>query len=128
MLEHTRVNRQICQAAAQDPALLATDLADYLVLKGIPFRKAHHTVGLVVALAERLNRPLNQLSLSELQTVEKKFDADALKVFDLNRAMGRRKIIGSPGAREVKRQLTRWAKDLKLARPKFSRNEDRSRA
>jgi argininosuccinate lyase len=121
MLQHTRVNRQICLAAAQDPALLATDLADYLVLKGVPFRQAHHTVGRVVAMAERLPKPLNQLTLSELKTVEKKFDKDALEVFDLERAMSRRQAIGSPGTREVKRQLARWAKTLSTARKSLSR-------
>src|SRR4051812_22835120 len=45
MLRNTKVNRAACQAAAADPALLATDLADYLVLKGVPFRQAHHIVG-----------------------------------------------------------------------------------
>ncbi|HEX4645750.1 MAG TPA: argininosuccinate lyase, partial [Verrucomicrobiae bacterium] len=64
MLENTIVNQEACRAAASDPALLATDLADYLVRKGVPFRKAHHAVGAVVALAERKNKPLNQLTAS----------------------------------------------------------------
>ena len=75
MLEHTKVNREACRAAASDPALLATDLADYLVRKGLPFRQAHHAVGALVALAERLGKPLNQLTLAELRSVEKKFGA-----------------------------------------------------
>ena len=45
MLKSATVNRAVCQAAAADPALLATDLADYLVRKGMPFRRAHHVVG-----------------------------------------------------------------------------------
>ena len=53
MLRNTKVNRAACAAAASDPALLATDLADYLVSKGMPFRQAHHAVGAVVALAEK---------------------------------------------------------------------------
>ena len=53
MLRNTKVNRAACAAAASDPALLATDLADYLVRKGMPFRQAHHVVGAVVALAEK---------------------------------------------------------------------------
>ena len=51
MLNSAAVNRAACEAAAADPALLATDLADYLVRKGMPFRQAHHLVGAVVALA-----------------------------------------------------------------------------
>jgi argininosuccinate lyase len=108
MIRSTTANRQACLAAAQDPALLATDLADYLVLKGVPFRQAHHAVGAVVQLAERLRKPLNQVSLQELQSVDKRFGPDALKTFDLNRAMARRKLPGSPGTAPVKTQLAKW--------------------
>jgi argininosuccinate lyase len=114
MVNATQVNRNVCLAAARDPALLATDLADYLVVKGIPFRQAHHAVGALVALAERLNKPLDQLSLAELQSAEGKFQADALRLFDLKSAMARRKTIGAPGTAEVKRQLARWDRLLKI--------------
>jgi argininosuccinate lyase len=110
MLDHTKVNREVCRAAARDPALLATDLADYLVRKGLPFRQAHHAVGALVALAERLGKPLDQLTLPELQSVEKKFGADALGVFDLQQAMARRRLTGAPGTKEVGKQLARWKK------------------
>jgi argininosuccinate lyase len=112
MVRHTKVNHQACQAAASDPALLATDLADYLVRKGVPFRQAHHSVGALVALAERQNKPLNRLSLAEFQSVEKKFAADALKIFDLAKAMSRRNLPGAPGTKQVRAQLARWKKIL----------------
>jgi argininosuccinate lyase len=110
MLKSTRVNREACLGAARDPGLLATDLADYLVLKGLPFRKAHHAVGALVATSERLGKPLDQLTLTEFQSVEKKFAADALKIFDLKRALERRKITGAPGTAEVRAQLAKWRK------------------
>ena len=110
MLEHTRVQRKACRAAARDPALLATDLADYLVRHGLPFRQAHHAVGALVALAERLGKPLDQLTLAELQSVEKKLGPDARGVFDLEQAMARRRLPGAPGTREVAKQLARWKK------------------
>lgn len=116
MLEATQVNRTACLAAARDPALLATDLADYLVLKGTAFRQAHHAVGALVALAERLNKPLDQLSLAEFQSVDPRFDADALDLFELQAAMARRKAVGSPGTAEVERQLARWERILKKSR------------
>jgi argininosuccinate lyase len=112
MLENTSVNRAACEAAAGDPALLATDLADYLVLKGMPFRQAHHVVGAVVSLGEKLGRPLNQLTLAELRSVDQAFDRAALAVFDLNRAMERRNLTGAPGTKEVERQLAKWRKHL----------------
>jgi argininosuccinate lyase len=108
MLDHTQVNRHACRAAASDPALLATDLADYLVRRGLPFRQAHHAVGALVALAERLAKPLNQLTLAEMQSVEKKFGADVLETFDLKQAMARRRLTGAPGTQEVGKQLARW--------------------
>ena len=112
MLCNTSINRKACLAAASDPALLATDLADYLVRKGLPFRQAHHAVGALVALAERLAKPLNQLTLAEFQSVEKQFAPDVLTVFDLKRALTRREMTGAPGTREVRKQLARWRKLL----------------
>jgi argininosuccinate lyase len=112
MLKNTKVNRAACQSAASDPALLATDLADYLVRKGIAFREAHHVVGAVVALAEKTGKPLNQLSLTQLQSVNKLFGRDALGVFNLKRAMERRNLIGAPGTKEVAKQLARWQRLL----------------
>ncbi len=114
MLKHTKVNRTACHAAASDPALLATDLADYLVRKGIPFRKAHHVVGSVVGLAEKLGKPLNRLSLAELRSTDKAFGRDALAVFDLQRSMAKRNLTGAPGTQEVARQLARWRKTLEV--------------
>jgi len=112
MLNNTKVNKPACAAAASDPALLATDLADYLVRKGMPFREAHHVVGAVVALAEKTGKALNQLTLNQLQSVNGKFGRDALGIFNLKRAMERRNIIGAPGTKEVARQLERWRKVL----------------
>jgi argininosuccinate lyase len=112
MLRNTRVNRAACERAASDPALLATDLADYLVRKGMPFRQAHHIVGAVVALSEKSGSPLNALSLADLHSVDKAFGRDALAVFDLKKAMARRNIIGAPGTKEVTKQLTEWRKRL----------------
>jgi argininosuccinate lyase len=112
LLEHTVVRSDVCRAAASDPQLLATDLADYLVRKGMPFREAHHMVGAVVALAEKLGKRLDQLTLAELRSVSPKFDSRARDVFDLGKAMKRRAVIGAPGTKEVARQLARWQKQL----------------
>jgi len=112
MLRNVSVNRVACAAAASDPSLLATDLVDYLVLKGMPFREAHHVVGAVVALAERVRKPINQLSRSELRSIHNAFGPDVFQLFDVAKALNRRTIIGAPGTRQVKRQITRWQKSL----------------
>jgi len=117
MLRNTKVNHAACDRAASDPALLATDLADYLVKKGMPFRQAHHVVGAVVALAEETGKPLNRLTLVELQSVDpvtgtKFFGRDALGVFNLKAAMAKRNLTGAPGTKEVAKQLARWRQQL----------------
>ena len=112
MLQNTNINQAACAAAASDPALLATDLADYLVGKGMAFRQAHHVVGAVVALAEKTGKPLNKLSLAELQSVDKAFGRDALDVFNLQSAMAKRNLTGAPGTKEVAKQLARWREQL----------------
>jgi argininosuccinate lyase len=110
MIDNTTINADACAAASADPALLATDLADYLVRKGIPFREAHHAVGAAVAVAEKKKKKLNELDLAEFRAVHKAFADDVLAVFDLRKAMAQRTIIGAPGTDEVRKQLARWSK------------------
>jgi argininosuccinate lyase len=112
MLQNVAVNKQSCARASADPMLLATDLADYLVRKGIPFREAHHLVGAVVALAEQRQRPLDQIDLVELRAIHKAFGEDVRSVFNLKDALAQRTVVGSPGTAEVAKQLARWSKLL----------------
>ena len=116
MIAHTNVVHESCQAAAKDPSLLATDLADYLVQIGVPFRESHCLVGEVVALAEEKNQPLNKLTLRDLQSVDSRFQSDALAVFSLDRGLGKRQTTGSPGWKEVQRQLEYWQTRLNRER------------
>jgi argininosuccinate lyase len=110
MLHHNKVNREACLRAASDPGLLATDLADYLVRKGMPFRQAHHAVGEMVVLAERLRKPLSRLTVEEMRSVEKRIGPDALKFFELKDALARRNLTGAPAPAQVKKQIAAWRK------------------
>jgi argininosuccinate lyase len=112
MLRNTTVNEKVCESAASDSALLATDLADYLVRKGMPFRKAHHAVGAVVALAEKAGKVLNEVTVEEFQSVDVTFGKDVREVFDLRKAIAQRDLVGAPAAKQVRRQLARWEKLL----------------
>jgi argininosuccinate lyase len=107
------VNRDRCSAAVGDPALLATDLADYLVMKGVPFREAHHAVGAVVRLAEVNAVALDHLPTDEVQKSHAAFGTDWAEVFDLRRALERRTGTGMPGPVQVARQFARWRKLLR---------------
>jgi argininosuccinate lyase len=106
------VNRERCAAAVRDPVLLATDLADYLVLKGVSFRDAHHAVGAVVRLAERNHVELHLLPTDEVQKIHAAFGADWMDVFDLRRALAKRAGTGMPGPAQVAKQFVRWNKAL----------------
>lgn len=112
MLEQVEFQPERCAAAVADPMLLATDLAEALVRRGVPFRQAHHLVGAAVARAEQLGCPLDQMPLSEWQALSPLFDPSMLRVFEVKAALQRRELPGGPGPREVARQLKRWKRRL----------------
>ncbi|HYR59528.1 MAG TPA: argininosuccinate lyase, partial [Chthoniobacteraceae bacterium] len=112
MLRETRVNAAACAAAVADPMLLATDLADYLVNRGVPFRKAHEIIGGAVALSTGKNTPLSQLALADYQSLSPVFAADLFEVFDLAKAMSARAAIGAPSPENIAAQLARWGAAL----------------
>ena len=118
MLSQVHVNADRCSKAAADPTMLAADLAEYLVGQNIPFREAHHIVGRVVATAEHCNKRLDQLTLAELRAVDRRFEIEALSVFDLARSMEKRSLPGAPAPAVIRRQLTRWNRLLKPAHAK----------
>ncbi len=94
-----------CRAAASDPMLLATDLADHLVKSGVPFRSAHDLVGKAVAEALRTGTPLDQLDLA---AVDPAFDEASAEVFHLDRALAARTNPGSPAVENVRNEINRW--------------------
>ncbi len=106
MLRNTKVDRHRCEAAASDPMLLATDLVDFLVKKGTPFREAHHKVGALVAESERTGIPLPKLA-------GKKYGRATEKVFDVRRALAARTATGAPSPKNVRAQVARWKKLLR---------------
>ena len=87
-------------ASALDSSLLATELADYLVKKGIPFREAHHLVGQAVRLG-----PLDTLSLAALQALSPAFEADVKTVWDFRAAVDRRSAEGGTAPASVMAQI-----------------------
>ena len=104
-----RFDVEALERAASDPALIATDVADYLVVKGVPFREAHARVGAAVRLAGKAGRALDALTLEEWRTIDERFDDDVLELFDPRTSLRRREVPGGPGPRVVSRQLARAA-------------------
>lgn len=109
MITAMAINVEACAAAAADPLLLATDLADYLVKKGIPFRQAHELVGKAVALSVESDTPLDQLDLTQ---VSEHYGTDAGDVFNLQEALASRTNPGAPSVENVLSELERWQKSL----------------
>ena len=95
------VNPTACASAVADPALLATDLVDYLVLRKVAFRDAHHIVGGLVELAEREGVALNELTLKQVKKIYSGFEADWVEVFDVERGLRLREKTGMPGPKQV---------------------------
>ncbi len=91
--------------AALDPGLLATDLADFLVGTGVPFREAHAAVGRAVRRAGELGLPLDRLPLPELQAIHPGFGPGAAEVFDFERAVARRAAEGGTAPEAVRAQM-----------------------
>ena len=91
--------------AALDEEMLATDLADYLVARGLPFREAHHAVGAAVRAAADAGVPLSQLPLPTLQGCHALFAADAREVFDFDKSVRSRDSAGGTAPAAVAQQL-----------------------
>jgi argininosuccinate lyase len=112
MLAGARVNEAAAAAAVADPMLLATDLADYLVRKGVPFRRAHEDVGRAVALCTSRGCRLTELSLADYQAITPAYGPDLFEIFDVQKAMAARKAVGAPSPANVRAQLERWQEKL----------------
>ena len=101
--------------AALDPALLATDLADYLVRKGVPFRTSHEVVGRVVRRAEALGCSIAELSTDALAQEHEAFGPGVTEVFDPVRSADARVVSGSTGREAVAAQLEQAREALRAA-------------
>ena len=93
--------------------LTATDMADYLVLKGVPFREAHEVTGKIVAYCLDNGKTLDKLSLKELRKISKRFDEDVSEHIALKNSVDRKNIYGGTAKKQVKAQISRLTKKLK---------------
>lgn len=91
--------------AALGEDMLATDLADYLVKKGLPFRQAHHVVGRVIQIAQDQGITLSQIPIENLQDLSDLFTDDVRDVFDFSASVAARKAPGGPAPSAVRDQI-----------------------
>jgi argininosuccinate lyase len=99
-LAATRFRETKLRQAAQDPALVATEVADYLVAQGIPFRDAHEIVGKALRAADQAGKSIRDMPIAELQRLSPAFGRDLSTVLTLESALARRGVVGgtAPGA------------------------------
>jgi argininosuccinate lyase len=101
----TRFREQRLRDAAQDPALVATEVADYLVAQGIPFRDAHELVGKALRAAERAGKSIRDMPIDELKKISPAFDSNLGTVLTLESALARRGIAGGTAPSAVRAAL-----------------------
>ncbi|AET38448.1 argininosuccinate lyase ARG4 Ecym_2749 [Eremothecium cymbalariae DBVPG len=93
--------------------MLATDLADYLVMKGIPFRETHHISGQCVALAEKLQLSgIDKLTLEQYKAIDARFESDVFDIYDFEKSVEKRNAIGGTAKVAVLRQLDNIESEL----------------
>jgi argininosuccinate lyase len=112
MISGLEVNAARTLAAASDPMLLATDIADYLVNHGVPFRQAHEIVGKLVAHSIKTKKPFGKMKLAEYRKFWSGFGGDVFAVLQLDTALAARKGLGAPSPANVRKRLAHWRKAL----------------
>ncbi len=112
MIAGMEVNQSRTRAATSDPMLLATDLADYLVNHGVPFRSAHEVIGKLVAYSIAEKVAFADIPLAKYQEFSPAFEADLFACLNLETALAARKGIGAPSPQNVAAQIARWKEAL----------------
>lgn len=113
MIEDMHPNKEKMAASAGGGFSTATDIADWLVrVINLPFRDAHHVTGSIVALAEKQNLRLHELTLEDMQSVEPKITKDIFNVLSVENSVKSRKSYGGTAPTEVRKMAKKWIKSL----------------
>lgn len=126
MIDGLQVKPKAMRRAASDPFLLATDLADYLVLRGLPFRQAHEVIGKLTAHSLKTGIGFPDLALADYQKFSRLFQDDVFSVLNLETALKARLGIGAPSPQRVANELSSWNKRLNSGAAAKSRRKSRT--
>jgi len=113
MVPNLKVNREAMYASAKQGYATATDLADYLVNKGLPFRDAHEVVGSAVAYAIQKGKDLSECTLQEMHSFDRRIEADVFDILTLEGSVGARNITGGTAPEQVRFQIADCRKLIK---------------
>ncbi len=116
-LEGASFHAEVMRKALREGFLDATEIADYLAAKGVPFREAHHVAGRLVARAVRAGKVLAELSLAELREENPAFEQDVFAALDPETIVERRNVYGGPARAQVLLQLHELEARLAARRP-----------
>ncbi|MED5586241.1 MAG: argininosuccinate lyase [Verrucomicrobiota bacterium] len=112
MIAGMQVNEATTRKACSDPMLFATDIADYLVKKGVPFRAAHEIVGKLTAHCLEKNTTFPEIELDTYREFSGQFDESVFSLLEIDSALAARSAAGAPSPENVKARLTYWAGKL----------------
>jgi argininosuccinate lyase len=111
-LAATKFREERLRAAASNPALFATDAADYLVHRGVPFRQAHDLVGKILREAEKQSKPWTELSLESVRKVSPLFEEDFLASPSVEHAIGTKRVPGGTAEESVRAAIAQLERSL----------------
>lgn len=112
LFEGLKVREEVAETLVQQDGLLATDLAEYLVKKGVPFREAHESVGKLMQFLDEEGRRLASLSLKDFRRFSPQFGQDLFKQLTPEASVSAKISAGGTGPREVNRAIAKWEKRL----------------
>ncbi|MCL5406130.1 MAG: argininosuccinate lyase [Deltaproteobacteria bacterium] len=122
MLPQIRINTERMARMAGQGFTAATDLADYLARRDVPFRKAHHVAGRIVQYCIQAGKELGDCSLDELKSFHKAFDEDVFAYLDVSSIIDRRESVGGTATPRVKEAIARAKAELKSRQPGSKKN------
>src|SRR5258708_18367545 len=111
----TKFNVDRLKTAASNPALVATEAADYLVHKGVPFRQAHDIIGKVLREAEKQNISWTLLPLETLKKISPAFEADFANRLSVEAALATKKVLGGTPPAAVRAAIADFERRLNKA-------------
>ncbi len=113
MIDTIQLKKDRLKDAVEHGFMTATDMADYLVIKGLPFRDAHEVVGKVVSFCIKNNKSLSDLTLSDLQRFSDNFKKDIFNFIKVEKSVNRKDVIGSTSRRQVLKRIAEIGKITK---------------
>ena len=113
MIPTINVHLDAIEKAMNTGHILATEVADYLAKKGVPFREAHDIVGQMVQLADDKQRQIHELTLAELQSFSTVIESDITNCLSMEAAIKQKNVIGATSFEQLKMRLKQIKEDFK---------------